>query len=156
MRAFVAVFPPSDVRREALAWARRWSLHDRVRWSRPENVHLTLKFLGEVRAESLDDIRAALERVCTQHAPFNAALAELGAFPSARRGRTLWIGVGAGSVRRGGNQVSGRANRADGEQAHRQRCCLPKHRGLYAHGEARVQGLESDEGTDVHQDEEQY
>ena len=99
MRAFVAVFPPSDVRREALAWARRWSLDDRVRWSRPENVHLTLKFLGEVRAESLDDIRAALERVCTQHAPFNAALTELGAFPSAQRARILWIGVGAGSDR---------------------------------------------------------
>jgi 2'-5' RNA ligase len=96
MRAFVAVFPPLEVRREALTWARRRSSDDRVRWTRPENVHLTLKFLGDVRAEALDEIRAALEEVCAQHAPFDAALAKLGAFPSARRARILWIGVGAG------------------------------------------------------------
>ena len=97
MRAFVAVFPPSEVRREALAWAKRWSSDDRVRWTRPENVHLTLKFLGDIRAEALDGIRDALEEACAQHASFDTALAELGAFPSARRARILWIGVGAGS-----------------------------------------------------------
>ena len=99
MRAFVAVFPPSEVRRAALAWAKRWSSDDRLRWTRPKNVHLTLKFLGDVRAEALDGIRAAVGEVCAQHTPFDAALAELGAFPSARRARTLWIGVGAGSDR---------------------------------------------------------
>ena len=99
MRAFVAVFPPSEVRRAALAWARRRSSDDHVRWARPESVHLTLKFLGDVRAKALDGIRAALGEVCAQHAPFDAALAELGAFPSAQRARILWIGVGAGSDR---------------------------------------------------------
>jgi 2'-5' RNA ligase len=99
MRAFVAVFPPSEVRTEALAWAGRWPLDERVRWTTPENVHLTLKFLGDVRPEALDDIYAALGEVCAEHAPFDAVLAELGAFPSARRARILWIGVGAGSDR---------------------------------------------------------
>jgi RNA 2',3'-cyclic 3'-phosphodiesterase len=99
MRAFVAVFPPPEVRREALAWVRRLPSYDRVRWTRPENVHLTLKFLGDVRAETLDSIRAALGEVCAEHAPFDAVLAELGAFPSARRAKILWIGVGAGSDR---------------------------------------------------------
>ena len=98
MRAFVAVFPPLEVRREALSWAnKRRSSDERVRWMRPENVHLTLKFLGDVQAEALDSIRAALGEVCAQHVPFDAALAKLGAFPSARRARILWIGVGAGS-----------------------------------------------------------
>ena len=99
MRAFVAVFPPSEVRREALTWARRRSSDDRVRWTRPENVHLTLKFLGDIRGEALGGIGAALGEVCAQHAPFEATLAELGAFPSAQRARILWIGVGAGSDR---------------------------------------------------------
>ena len=99
MRAFVAVFPPPKVRKEALAWARRLPSDDRVRWTSPENVHLTLKFLGEVRAEALDDIRAALGEVCAEHAPFEAMLAELGAFPSARRAKILWVGVGTGSDR---------------------------------------------------------
>lgn len=64
-----------------------------------ENVHLTLKFLGDVRAENLDGIRAALGELCARYAPFDAALAELGAFPSARRAKILWIGVGTGSDR---------------------------------------------------------
>jgi RNA 2',3'-cyclic 3'-phosphodiesterase len=99
MRTFVAVFPPLEVRREALSWAKRRSSDDRVRWTRPENVHLTLKFLGDVEAEAFGSIRAALGEVCAQHAPFDAALAELGAFPSARRAKTLWIGAGEGSDR---------------------------------------------------------
>ena len=99
MRTFVAVFPPLEVRRAALSWAKRRSSDDRVRWTRPENVHLTLKFLGDVEAEAFGSIRAALWEICAQHAPFDAALAALGAFPSARRAKTLWIGAGEGSDR---------------------------------------------------------
>ncbi len=98
MRAFVAVFPPPEVVKETLA-AARLSPDKRIRLTRPENVHLTLKFLGDVREELLDDIRAVLEKVCAGHAPFEAALAGLGAFPSARRARILWAGVGEGSGR---------------------------------------------------------
>ena len=69
---------------------------DRVRWASPENVHLTLTFLGDVREEVLGDLHAALEEVCAGHAPFDVELAGLGAFPSAQRARVLWTGVGAG------------------------------------------------------------
>jgi RNA 2',3'-cyclic 3'-phosphodiesterase len=99
MRAFVAVFPPPEVRREALSWARRLLSDDRVRWTRPENVHLTLKFLGDIRGEALGGIGVALGEVCAEHAPFDAVLAELGTFPSTRRAKILWIGIGAGSDR---------------------------------------------------------
>lgn len=70
---------------------------DRVRWTRPENVHLTLKFLGEVAEEQVEQIGAALRRVCAVHAPFDASLSRFGAFPSERRARILWVGVGAGA-----------------------------------------------------------
>jgi 2'-5' RNA ligase len=99
VRAFVAVFPPPEVRRKALASARRLPSANRVRWARPENVHLTLKFLGDVREEALDGLSAALGETCPGHSPFDATLTELGAFPSARRARILWAGVGAGSDR---------------------------------------------------------
>lgn len=99
MRAFVAVFPPPEVRKKALVSARRLPSANRVRWARPENVHLTLKFLGDVREEALDGLSAALGEICAGHTPFDAALAGLGAFPSARRARVLWAGVGAGSDR---------------------------------------------------------
>ena len=97
MRTFVAVFPPPGLREEVLAKARRLSLRGRVRWSRPENVHLTLKFLGDVREEVLTSLCAALEEVCERHATFETGLAGFGAFPSVRRAQILWVGIGAGS-----------------------------------------------------------
>jgi 2'-5' RNA ligase len=97
VRTFVAVFPPPELREEALAKARRLSLRGRVRWSRPENVHLTLKFLSEIREEMLDSLCATLEEVCERHAAFDAGLAGFGAFPSVRRAQILWAGIGAGS-----------------------------------------------------------
>lgn len=104
MRAFVAVFPPLEVRAAAVAGARAAVRRpsgdpsgDRVRWTRPENVHLTLKFLGDVREEVLGDLSEVLGEVCANHAPFDAGLLGLGAFPSARRARILWAGVGAGA-----------------------------------------------------------
>lgn len=97
VRAFAASFPPFEVREEVLAAARRPPLGDRVRWARPENVHLTLKFLGDVQEEVLESVRAALGETCAVYAPFNVELAGLGAFPSARRARIIWAGVGEGS-----------------------------------------------------------
>ena len=96
MRAFVAVFPPPELREEALARARRLSLRGRVRWSKPENVHLTLKFLGDVREEILDGLCTAVEEVCEHHTTFDAGLAGFGAFPSARHAQVLWAGIGIG------------------------------------------------------------
>jgi RNA 2',3'-cyclic 3'-phosphodiesterase len=99
MRAFVAIFPPPEIRKKILLAAQRLSSAHRVRWTRPENIHLTLKFLGEVRKDALDGLRTALVEACAGHAPFDVTLAGLGAFPSARRARVLWAGVGAGSNR---------------------------------------------------------
>jgi 2'-5' RNA ligase len=101
VRAFVAIFPPLEVRKTALSGAleavRRSG--DKVRWARPEKVHLTLKFLGDTQEEVLNDLCAALEETCRHHAPFDVGLTGLGAFPSARRARILWASVGAGSER---------------------------------------------------------
>ena len=97
MRTFVAIFPPPEVRKKALNCAKHLPLGERVRWTKLENVHLTLKFLGDVREEVLDDLCAALEETCAKHTPFDVGLTGLEAFPSARRARILWAGVGAGS-----------------------------------------------------------
>ncbi len=97
MRAFVAVVPPPEVRRAALDAARRAIPDDRVRWVRPDNFHLTLKFLGDVPEGRLEGVVAALRRPCANRAPFDAVLSGFGAFPSARHARVVWVGVGAGS-----------------------------------------------------------
>lgn len=99
MRVFVAVYPPMQVRKTALAAARDavGDLEERLRWTPPGKVHLTLKFLGDVTDEELQGLRAALRGVCAQHTPFDASLASIGAFPSERRARIVWAGTGSGS-----------------------------------------------------------
>jgi 2'-5' RNA ligase len=63
------------------------------RWVRPEGIHLTLKFLGEVPTELIEPINATIEKVCRAHVPFSLRLAGLGCFPNARRPRVVWAGV---------------------------------------------------------------
>jgi len=100
MRLFVAVFPPPEVSRAVLASARRLlgESSDRFRWVPPENVHLTLKFIGEVEAEAVTALGAALAAVGGRHRPFDVRPSGLlGAFPSERRAQVLWAALGAGS-----------------------------------------------------------
>lgn len=100
MRTFVAVFPPPEVREALVGAARELPVAGPVRWARPENVHLTLKFLGDVGKENLlGRVAEALKAVCGRHEPFEAEPSVFGAFPSAGRARILWAGIDEGSDR---------------------------------------------------------
>jgi len=101
MRLFVAIFPPVEVGRAALDGARRAldeTSGSRIRWTPPRNVHLTLKFLGEVAEGAVQGISPALAAVCARHPSFDVRpTGELGAFPSARRAQVVWTSIGAGA-----------------------------------------------------------
>jgi len=97
VRIFVAVFPPLEVREALAAAARELPVVGEVRWIRPENVHLTLKFLGDIPEDDLDRIAQALDSLRPRHGPFEARLSSFGGFPSARRARIVWAGIGEGS-----------------------------------------------------------
>jgi 2'-5' RNA ligase len=97
VRIFVAVFPPPEVCRALVGAARELPVVGEVRWARPENVHLTLKFLGYIPEDDRNRVAEALEPVRSRHEPFEAGLSDFGAFPSARRARILWAGIGEGS-----------------------------------------------------------
>ena len=64
-----------------------------VRWVRPEGIHLTLKFMGDIPAGMVEDVLAALQPVAAQFSPFNLAISGLGVFPNPQRPRVLWAGV---------------------------------------------------------------
>lgn len=64
-----------------------------VKWVRPQNFHLTLKFLGEVEAAQLAGVQAVLGGVVGRHRPFQVDLLGVGAFPCAGKARVLWVGV---------------------------------------------------------------
>jgi 2'-5' RNA ligase len=69
-------------------------LASRVGWTRPENWHLTLKFLGDVEPGRIPDVAAALGRVA--FAPFELALGAAGFFPPRGAPRVVWAGLAAG------------------------------------------------------------
>lgn len=64
-----------------------------VRWTRPEQIHLTLKFLGKVCAAAIPELTAALRRACADAPGMRLKAEWLGCFPSVVRPRVLWVGV---------------------------------------------------------------
>jgi len=93
-RCFVAVDVAPAVRDEvaAVTEALRRVGGD-VRWVSAENLHVTLKFLGQTRAERLDAVRAALARVAAVTASFDVVARGIGTFPGAARARVVWVGL---------------------------------------------------------------
>jgi len=69
----------------------------RIRWVHPENLHLTLKFLGDVAPADLGAVIAAADEAADSAAPFLLDIEELGCFPDVRRPRVVWAGAGAGA-----------------------------------------------------------
>ena len=64
------------------------------RWVRPEGVHLTLKFLGEIDEDLVPGVLEAMEHACRDTGPFTLALSNVGAFPSTNSPRVIWVGPG--------------------------------------------------------------
>ena len=66
-----------------------------VRWVAVKHIHLTLKFLGELNTQHVNDVETILVRAAQSQSAFEMQLAELGAFPSLSRPRVIWVGVQA-------------------------------------------------------------
>ena len=64
-----------------------------VRWVRPEGIHLTLKFLGDVPANRIEEVKQALTQACAGFPAFSFSVEGLGCFPNPRRPRVVWVGV---------------------------------------------------------------
>lgn len=102
LRLFVAVLLPDEVRRRVATITGR--LHDmrtHVSIVREENLHVTLKFLGETDAGLVGKIASVIGGVAAAHTTFDAEVAGWGAFPNPRKARVLWAGIscGAGELR---------------------------------------------------------
>ncbi len=65
-----------------------------VRWVAPDNIHLTLKFLGGVEGGMIPAVERALVDACSGITPFHLTLGGLGAFPNTRRPNVIWVGIG--------------------------------------------------------------
>lgn len=100
MRAFIAIDLPESVRaalREQQAALRRAWGDEEIRWTRPEGIHLTLKFLGEISDEKSKQVSEALANL-GGFKKFSIEVKGFGFFPEARRPRVFWTGVEAPSA----------------------------------------------------------
>ena len=96
MRLFVGINIPKKERtriHRAIRVLREGELP--VKWIDPDNFHVTLKFLGEVRRERVDVIGAALEKAAGSTNSFLTNFGGFGAFPTIRRPHVIWLGIEA-------------------------------------------------------------
>ena len=95
MRLFIAVYPPPEM--QAAAWRAadtlRASRGEPVSWVKEQDLHCTMRFLGEVEDAAADRAAQAMKDAATEHTRFGATLGGFGAFPTARAARVLWIGM---------------------------------------------------------------
>lgn len=98
LRSFIAVEIPSEIQAAialSIAPLKNALPKSLIRWVAPQNVHLTLKFLGDVSPANLEQLAGALKVEAASHEFFPISLGGLGAFPSTRRARVVWIGLEA-------------------------------------------------------------
>jgi 2'-5' RNA ligase len=94
MRLFLAVEIPAPIRKELRdLQAKLKNQWPGWRWVRPEGIHLTLRFLGEVGAERDALARNAWNKAATCSEPFVIRLGGIGRFPRGGRARVLWVGI---------------------------------------------------------------
>ncbi len=95
MRAFIAIDLPEALH-EALAREQREfrAAAPQARWTRPEGIHLTLKFLGEISADRVEEVKTSLAALGPIE-PFEVEVRGFGFFPNDRRPRVFWVGVQA-------------------------------------------------------------
>jgi len=98
LRTFIAVEIPSQVQKkiqEAVELLRKELGSTLIRWVPAQNIHITLKFLGDVSPASVDHLTQMLRTEADSMSAFDIAISGLGSFPSLRRPRVLFIGIQA-------------------------------------------------------------
>lgn len=98
VRTFIAVGVESGVRGAAAALQRVLAKTGaEVRWAGVDQMHVTLHFLGDIDDRDIPGVCRAVARVTAKRQPFRLTTAGVGAFPTARRPKTLWAGLTDGA-----------------------------------------------------------
>lgn len=94
IRSFIAIELPEELIeaiRKLQEDLRKYELN--IRWVRPENIHLTLKFLGNISEEDVEPITGVLKTAAGAMASFNLMGKGIGIFPGISRPRVVWMGM---------------------------------------------------------------
>ena len=94
MRTFIAIELPPDVIALIQTVQHQLKSHKLdVKWVKPQNIHLTLRFLGDITAETVASVEKAMAGAVKDIPPFLLTPKGLGAFPGFNRPRVLWMGL---------------------------------------------------------------
>ncbi len=95
VRSFIAISLPEEVKvgLAQLQAQLKSGEPSSVKWVDPFSVHLTLKFLGNVAVDKVDEITKAMEKAAQGISPFHLEVKSLGAFPNLRRVQVVWVGI---------------------------------------------------------------
>jgi 2'-5' RNA ligase len=97
IRCFIAIRLPHNVQEHISAYIKdlKKLSHD-IRWTKAENIHLTIKFLGEIPADRVDAVQKALYPVGHQFSQFSLIVSRAGCFPGKKNPRVFWLGMEQG------------------------------------------------------------
>lgn len=94
IRSFLAFELPPDIKREIDQISHEVRhLNLDAKWIKPENIHLTVIFMGNVNEEDIPHIIPAIDNVASQYMTFDISLGGMGLFPDIRRPRVIWLGL---------------------------------------------------------------
>ncbi len=94
MRLFVAIDLPEEVKESIWNVSERLKRIKGLKVVERENLHITLKFLGEVKESSIKEISERLSGINSE--PFSVSVEGIGSFPSKKRPRVIWVGINRG------------------------------------------------------------
>ncbi len=96
-RAFAAIFPPAQVTQGLSELVDRFrTLCAGVKWVKTDNLHLTLRFFGNLSDEQIEIARGCMKETSGLETSFKVRMGTVGCFPSASRARVIWVGVDEG------------------------------------------------------------
>ena len=98
LRAFIAIELPQQLQAalEKQTTRLRQSLgDDLVRWIPTQNMHLTLKFIGNIAASHVEFLKQLIAQTADSHSQFDLQISGIGSFPNSKRARILWAGIHA-------------------------------------------------------------
>ena len=94
MRTFIAIELEERVKRELALFQERLKTSEAdVKWSDPAKTHLTLKFLGDIQPEIVDNVEEAMARTAAKFPAFHMDIGALGAFPRIEDPKIIWAGI---------------------------------------------------------------
>jgi len=95
IRSFIAIELPQQTKAELASLEKQLKAgqHSFIKWVDPEDIHLTLKFLGDIASTAVPEIAEAMTRIVQPVPPFSLQIAELGVFPNWQRPQVTWVGT---------------------------------------------------------------